>query len=101
MKRLFVLFWRVSRKDLRFLWFALRHPSRPGWLLPAAIVMGLYALSPLNFALPILGVIDDLVIVPLALHWMLKLLPPVLRSHFEQGSSQASMRPSRKPKPAV
>ena len=27
MKRLFVLFWRVSRKDLRFLWFALRHPS--------------------------------------------------------------------------
>jgi uncharacterized membrane protein YkvA (DUF1232 family) len=86
MRRLMLLFWRVSRTDLRFLWFALRHPARPGWLLPIAIGLGLYALSPLNFAVPLVGVMDDLVIVPLALHWLLTLLPPALRVDFEQGS---------------
>lgn len=78
-KRLALLFWRVSRRDLRVLWFALRHPARPGWLLPVAIALGLYALLPFNFAIPVLGVVDDLVLVPLALHWLVKLLPPVLR----------------------
>jgi uncharacterized membrane protein YkvA (DUF1232 family) len=78
-KRLFVLLWRVSRHDLRTLWFALRHPSRPGWLLPVAIVLGLYAASPFNFAIPLLGVVDDLVLVPLVLHWLVKLLPAHLR----------------------
>lgn len=79
MKRLFLLLWRVSRSDLRLLWFALRHPARPAWLLPVAILLGLYALSPFNFAMPVLGAVDDLVLVPLALHWLVKLLPPAIR----------------------
>ncbi len=99
MRRLVMLFWRVSRTDLRYLWFALRHPGRPGWLLPISIGLGLYALSPLNFALPLVGVMDDLVIVPLALHWLLTLLPPALRIDFEHSSpngarSARGMRPS-------
>ena len=93
MKRLFVLLWRVSRNDLRFLWFAARHPSRPGWLIPGAIVLAIYALSPLNFAMPIIGVVDDLVIIPLALHWLLKLLPQRLRENFEQASSHSPIPP--------
>ena len=80
MKRLLILFWRVGRRDLRILWFALRHPARPAWLLPVAVVLGIYALSPFNFAIPLLGVVDDLVLVPLALHWLVKLLPPHLRN---------------------
>lgn len=79
MKRLLVLLWRVSRQDLRILWFALRHPARPGWLLPVAIALGLYALSPLNFAIPLLGAVDDFVFVPLLVHWLVKLLPPHVR----------------------
>jgi uncharacterized membrane protein YkvA (DUF1232 family) len=75
MKRLLVLLWRVSRSDLRVLWFALRSPGRPGWLLPATLFLGFYALAPFNFAIPILGVLDDFVLVPLALHWLVRLLP--------------------------
>jgi len=78
-KRLLVLFWRISRRDLRVLWFALRHPARPGWLWPVTIVLGLYALMPFNFAIPLLGAIDDFVFVPLVVHWLVKLLPPMLR----------------------
>ncbi len=78
MRRLLRL-WRLSGEDLRLLWFALRHPARPGWLLPSAGLLALYAIEPLNFALPILGVVDDLVVVPLVLHALLKLLPPAIR----------------------
>jgi uncharacterized membrane protein YkvA (DUF1232 family) len=81
MKRLILLLWRMSKADLRLLWFALKHGDRPRWLAPAATGLALYALSPFNFALPVLGVVDDMVLVPLALHFLLKLLPP----HILQG----------------
>ncbi|HEY8102496.1 MAG TPA: hypothetical protein VIF82_17285 [Burkholderiaceae bacterium] len=81
MKRLIFLLWRMSKADLRLLWFALKHADRPRWLVPAAAGLALYALSPFNLALPFLGIVDDMVIVPLALHFLLKLLPP----HILQG----------------
>jgi uncharacterized membrane protein YkvA (DUF1232 family) len=74
--------WRLGRSDLRLLWFALRHRSRPAWLLPVAVAMGLYALEPLNFAMPFLGVLDDFVLLPLALHTLLKFLPLDIRAEF-------------------
>jgi len=75
MKRLLLLLWRTGRKDLRLLWFALRHPERPGWLLPASVLLALYAISPLSYAVPLLGLVDDMVVVPMALHFMLQMLP--------------------------
>ena len=65
----------MSKADLRLLWFALRHADRPGWLLPATGGLLLYALAPFNLAVPLVGAIDDMVLVPLALHYILKLLP--------------------------
>jgi uncharacterized membrane protein YkvA (DUF1232 family) len=67
MRRIFRL-WRTSRNDLRLLWQALRHPNRPTWLLPASIVLGFFAFEPFNFAIPALGVVDDLFLLPLLLH---------------------------------
>jgi len=77
--------WRLGGQDLRLLWFAVKHPNRPLWLLPAAILLGLYAIEPFNFALPVLGLVDDLVIVPLVLHALLKLLPQDIRDGFSGG----------------
>jgi uncharacterized membrane protein YkvA (DUF1232 family) len=65
----------MSGTDLRLLWFALRHERRPAWLWPAAILLGLYAFEPFNFAIPVLGVLDDFVLLPLILHALLKLIP--------------------------
>jgi uncharacterized membrane protein YkvA (DUF1232 family) len=78
MIRLFRL-WRLGARDLRLLWFALRHPHRPVWLWPAALVLALYALEPLNFAVPLLGVVDDFVLLPLVLHLLIKFLPLHIR----------------------
>ena len=60
--------WRLAGGDIRLLWQALRHPNRPTWLLSATLALGFFALEPFNFAIPVLGVIDDLFLLPLLLH---------------------------------
>ena len=77
-KRL-TLLWTVLRGDARQLWFALRHPDAPGWLKLGTALVALYLLSPVDLlpdALPCVGWIDDIVLVPLAIRWLLKRLPP-------------------------
>jgi len=75
--------WRLGARDFRLLWYALNHPSRPAWLWPVVIVLAFYALDPFNFVIPALGVVDDLVILPLLLHLLNKLLPLEIRSGFD------------------
>lgn len=83
-KRLSVL-WSVVRDDARLLWFALRHPLAPRWLKPAVALMALYLLSPVDLlpdTLPVLGLVDDLVLLPLALGFIVKRLPAALRAEY-------------------
>lgn len=85
-KRLTVL-WVLVRGDARRLWFALRHPAAPGWLKAATALLLLYLVSPLDLipdALPLIGVIDDLVLLPLAVHWLLARLPANLRAEIDR-----------------
>jgi uncharacterized membrane protein YkvA (DUF1232 family) len=76
--------WRLGGRDLTLLWYALRHPNRPVWLLPAVALLGIYALEPANFVLPLLGVVDDLILLPLLLHGMVQFLPADIRNDFER-----------------
>ncbi|BBP98015.1 hypothetical protein BSFA1_31440 [Burkholderia sp. SFA1] len=74
MKRLIVL-WKIVKNDGRVLWRALRRPDRPRWLLPATVLLALYALAPFNIAVPLMGIVDDGVLVPLLLHLIVQCLP--------------------------
>lgn len=74
--------WRALGKDLNLLWFALVHPRRPFWLVPALVLLALYALDPFNFALPVAGLVDDVVLVPMLLHLLLRLLPADIRANY-------------------
>jgi len=81
--------WRLSRicgRDLRLLWFALRHPRRPLWLVPATVMLAISALEPFNFALPVFGIVDDLLILPLLLHVLLRFLPRDILDPFNGGA---------------
>lgn len=82
MKRIFALWRVVAGQDLRLLWFALRHEKRPGWLLPGLAGLALFAVEPLNFTLPVIGAVDELVLVPLVLHAMVKMLPAHVLDSF-------------------
>ena len=76
-KRL-VLLWSLMRTDARRLWVALRHPAAPTWLKLGTGLIVLYVLSPIDLVpdvIPFFGVVDDLVLVPLAIRWLLKHLP--------------------------
>lgn len=73
------LLWTLVRGDARQLWFALRHPAAPGWLKLGTAMIAVYLFSPIDLipdALPLIGVVDDLVLVPMAVRWLLKCLPP-------------------------
>ena len=81
------LLWAVLRGDARQLWFALRHPDAPGWLKVGTALIVLYVVSPIDLIpdfIPFVGFLDDLVIAPLAIRWLLKRLPP----HIAQASGE-------------
>lgn len=78
MKRI-ALLWNIVKGDARVLWRALRAPERPVWLVPATALVALYALDPFNLAMPLAGIVDDGIIVPLVMHLMVRCLPAHLR----------------------
>lgn len=98
-KRLTVV-WVLVHGDARRLWYALRHPAAPRWLKPGTALLLLYLLSPLDLvpdALPVIGIVDDLVLLPLAVRWMLSMLPASLRGDIDKrfGTAAASSRSTR------
>ena len=85
-KRLAML-WTVLRGDVRRLWFALRHPAAPTWLKVGSGLIVLYLVSPIDLipdAIPLLGVVDDLVLVPLAVRALWTRLPAGLRAEVDR-----------------
>jgi hypothetical protein len=62
-----------------------RSGSAPGWLVPALAVLGLFAVEPLNFAVPVLGTIDEFVLLPLFLHGIATMLPAHVVDGFARG----------------
>jgi uncharacterized membrane protein YkvA (DUF1232 family) len=93
-KRL-VRLWAVVRGDARLLWFALQHPQAPLWLKAGCIGLVAYLLSPVDLipdVIPLLGLVDDLVLVPLAMRWLLRLLPAHIREHAQQRAQGGGSR---------
>jgi uncharacterized membrane protein YkvA (DUF1232 family) len=55
--------------------------------------MALYLISPIDLipdVLPVIGVIDDLIILPLALRWLLARLPAHIRQYADERSRGGS-----------
>lgn len=81
-KRLSVI-WSVVKGDARLLWRALRHPQSPGWLKLGVAGMVLYLLAPIDLIpdfIPVIGAMDDIVLIPLAINFLLGKLPASLRA---------------------
>jgi uncharacterized membrane protein YkvA (DUF1232 family) len=75
--------WAVVRGDALQLWRALRHPASPGWLKAAVALMVIYVVSPVDVipdVVPVLGLLDDVVLVPLAIRFVLRRLPAAVRA---------------------
>ena len=73
----------VVRGDARVLWHALRQPGSPTWLKLGVLGIVAYVVSPVDFipdVLPVLGVVDDLVLIPMAIGFLVRRLPAGLRA---------------------
>ena len=61
------------------LWFCRRHPDTPLSAKILAAVVVAYAFSPIDLIpdfIPVLGYLDDLILVPLGIYLTLRLIPP-------------------------
>jgi uncharacterized membrane protein YkvA (DUF1232 family) len=83
-------------QELAPLWLAARDRRTPAAARIVAIVTVAYALSPLDLIpdiIPILGVLDDLLLVPAGLWLALNLLPPRLRSELRAQARELDVLP--------
>ena len=82
---------RRVKRDVVAVYFAARDPRTPMFARGLAIAVAAYALSPIDLIpdfIPILGYLDDLLIVPLGLMLVIRLLPPeVLAASREKANS--------------
>jgi uncharacterized membrane protein YkvA (DUF1232 family) len=95
---------RGLKQDTLALYFAARDPRTPWYakLLVAAVVA--YAFSPIDLIpdfIPVIGYLDDLVVVPLGLALALKLVPPEVMAECRQRAQAAALRPVSKAGAAV
>ncbi|ROR47121.1 DUF1232 domain-containing protein [Diaphorobacter sp. C33] len=81
---------RALKRDVLVVYLAARDPRTPGALRLLALAVAAYALSPIDLVpdfIPVLGYLDDLLIVPLGLALVLRLLPrPVLLAARERAA---------------
>jgi uncharacterized membrane protein YkvA (DUF1232 family) len=90
---------RNIRRDVVAVWIAARDPRVPWYAKAAAAAVAAYALSPIDLIpdfVPVLGYLDDLVIVPLCILFGVKLIPiPLMREFREAASNRIARPPSR------
>lgn len=78
-------------------WLAARDPRVPWLARLLAIAVAAYALSPIDLIpdfIPVLGWLDDLLIVPLGLWVVRRLIPDPLWAELHAAAETASERPS-------
>lgn len=86
---------REIKRDVHALYLAARDPRVPWYAKVVAIAVAAYALSPIDLIpdfIPVLGYLDDLLIVPLGILLAVKLVPPDLMAEFRSAADQPAAR---------
>lgn len=87
---------RAIKRDVHAVWLAARD-SRTPWLAKLlALVIAAYAVSPIDLIpdfIPVLGYLDDLLIVPLGIMLVVRLIPSELMEEYREQAAKAAERP--------
>ncbi|WP_217577813.1 YkvA family protein [Mesorhizobium sp. GbtcB19] len=78
---------REIKRDVVALWLAARDPRVPWYAKATAGAVAAYALSPIDLIpdfIPVIGYLDDLLIVPLGIMLAVRLVPADLMQEFRQ-----------------
>jgi uncharacterized membrane protein YkvA (DUF1232 family) len=88
---------RAIKRDVIALWIAARDPKTPMAAKLVAGAVAAYALSSIDLIpdfIPVLGYLDDLLIVPLGILLAIRMIPPDLMTDFRQRAALQQNRPS-------
>jgi uncharacterized membrane protein YkvA (DUF1232 family) len=88
---------RTIKRDVVALWLAARDPRVPWYVKAMAGTVAAYALSPIDLIpdfIPVLGYLDDLVIVPVGILLTVRMIPEPLMSEFRAEASRREGRPT-------
>jgi uncharacterized membrane protein YkvA (DUF1232 family) len=87
---------RQLKRDVHAVYLAARDPRVPWYAKALALFVAGYALSPIDFIpdfIPVLGYLDDVVIVPLGILAVVKLIPPDVMAEHRAAALAQSERP--------
>jgi uncharacterized membrane protein YkvA (DUF1232 family) len=87
---------RSIKRDAVTLWLAARDPRTPWYVKLLAAAVAAYALSPIDLIpdfIPVLGYLDDLIIVPLGILAIVALMPSGLIAELRAQADQLAERP--------
>jgi len=87
---------KTIKLDVVALWIAARDPRVPFSAKVVAAAVAAYALSPIDLIpdfIPVLGYLDDLVIVPFGIMLAVWLVPPQLMAEFREEASKTVDKP--------
>lgn len=82
---------RRLKLDVVALWIAARHPRVPWYAKALAGAVAAYALSPIDLIpdfIPIIGYLDDLLIVPAGIWLVVRLIPPPVMSELRDEAAR-------------
>ena len=90
--------WATAlKRDVVALWLAARDPRTPGMAKLVAALVAAYALSPIDLIpdfIPVLGYVDDLILVPLGIALAVRLIPACLMAEFRSEAERRAERPT-------
>ncbi len=87
---------RTLKRDAHAVWLAARDPRTPWYAKALALVVAGYAFSPIDLIpdfIPILGYLDDLILVPAGLWLVLRLVPVEVLEFHRIAAEAAADRP--------
>ena len=87
---------RALKRDVHAIYLAARSPRVPWHVKIIAIAVAGYVLSPIDLIpdfIPVLGYVDDLIILPLGIWLVLSLIPEEVMAEYRDVADKAGMRP--------
>lgn len=87
---------RALKRDVLALYLAARDPRTPWAARIAALLVAGYALSPIDLIpdfIPVVGLLDDLLLVPAGIWLVLRLVPPDLMQSYRAEAELLAHRP--------
>ena len=95
---------RLIKRDVHALYLASSDPRVPWYVKALAIIVAAYAVSPIDLIpdfIPVLGYLDDVVLLPLGICLVVKLIPPAVMAEHRELADATSERPVSRTAAAV